>query len=225
MIVFPSMFGVFMERCSYFTDVNRYTAMVTMHSWMFLSSFEKLRNNMVQNKEIDTLVHLGTRAFVDIGGEVVQTVAWVDKNSKSQVNGTYIRLTDYNNAEEKEKQFFNKENYYSTSQQDFHKIPGSPIAYWVSDRVKEIFEKSEKLGEVVEAKQGMTTSDNNRFLRLWSETNKNQISFNINNIQESIESEKKWFPYNKGGEGRKWYGNAEYIVNYGKDGQELKLFQ
>ena len=218
------LFAVFIERCNEFTKKNCYTSMITMQSWMFLSSFENLRKNIIEKTEIKSLNHLGARAFSEIGGEVVSTVAWVSKNKSPEKDGTYLRLVDYNNADLKEEEFFNKANYFQAKQKDFEKIPGSPIAYWVSDKVREIFEKNRKLGEVGEAKQGLATADNNRFLRLWNEVNCNKIGYNMSNSKEALESKKKWFPYNKGGEFRKWYGNQEYLVNWENDGYEIKNF-
>ena len=218
------LFAVFIERCNEFTKKDCYTSMITMQSWMFLSSFETLRKNIIEKTEIKSLNHLGTRAFSEIGGEVVSTVAWISKKISPKNEGTYIRLVDYNNAELKEEEFSNKNNYFQAKQKDFEKIPGSPIAYWVSDKVRDIFEKNQKLGEVGEAKQGLATADNNRFLRLWNEVNYNKIGYNISNSQEALESKKKWFPYNKGGEFRKWYGNQEYLVNWENDGYEIKNF-
>jgi hypothetical protein len=136
--------------------------------------------------------------------------------------GIYIRLTDFNNAQKKEEQFFNPANKYTANQKDFEKIPGSPIAYWVSDRVKEIFATSEKLGEKIISREGMATADNNRFLRYWHETKFLKIGFNIENSELALKSNKKWFPYNKGGEYRKWYGNNEYLVDWSEDGKEIK---
>ena len=219
------LFAVFIERCNEFTKKNCYTSMITMQSWMFLSSFENLRKNIIEKTEIKTLNHLGARAFSEIGGEVVSTVAWISQKKSPKNDGTYLRLVDYNNADLKEEEFFNKNNYFQAKQKDFEKIPGSPIAYWVSDKVREIFEKNQKLGEVGEAKQGLATADNNRFLRLWNEVNYNKIGYNILNSQEALKSKKKWFPYNKGGEFRKWYGNQEYLVNWENDGYEIKNFK
>ena len=219
------LFAVFIERCNEFTKKNCYTSMITMQSWMFLSSFETLRKNIIDKTEIKSLNHLGTRAFSEIGGEVVSTVAWVSKKKSPEKDETYLRLVDYNKAELKEEEFFNKANYFQAKQKDFEKIPGSPIAYWVSDKVREIFEKNQKLGEVGEAKQGLATADNNRFLRLWNEVNYNKIGYNMSNSQEALESKKKWFPCNKGGSFRKWYGNQEIIVNWENDGFELKDFK
>ena len=219
------LFAVFIERCNEFTKKNCYTSMITMQSWMFLSSFETLRKNIIEKTEIKSLNHLGTRAFSEIGGEVVSTVAWISKKISPQNEGTYIRLVDYNNAELKEQEFYNKANYFQAKQRGFEKIPGSPIAYWASDKIREIFEKNQKLGEIGEAKQGLATADNNRFLRLWNEVNYNKIGYNMSNSQEALESKKKWFPYNKGGEFRKWYGNQEYLVNWENDGYEIKNFK
>ena len=218
------LFAIFIERCNEFTKKDCYTSMITMQSWMFLSSFETLRKNIIEKTEIKCLNHLGTRAFSEIGGEVVSTVAWISKKISSKNEGTYIRLVDYNNAELKEQEFSNKDNYFQAKQKDFEKIPGSPIAYWVSDKIREIFEKNQKLGEIGEAKQGLATADNNRFLRLWNEVNYNKIGYNMSNSEEALESKKKWFPYNKGGEFRKWYGNQEYLVNWENDGYEIKNF-
>ena len=218
------LFAVFIERCNEFAKKNCYTSMITMQSWMFLSSFENLRKNIIEKTEIKSLNHLGTRAFSEIGGEVVSTVAWVSQKKNPKNDGTYLRLVDYNNADLKEEEFFNKANYFQAKQKDFEKIPGSPIAYWVSDKVREIFEKNKKLGEVGEAKQGLATADNNRFLRLWNEVSFSKIGYNISNSQEALESKKKWFPFNKGGEFRKWYGNQEYLVNWENDGYEIKNF-
>ncbi|ALF17975.1 BREX-1 system adenine-specific DNA-methyltransferase PglX [Fusobacterium animalis] len=218
------LFAVFIERCNEFTKKNCYTSMITMQSWMFLSQYKILRKNIIEKTEIKSLNHLGTRAFSEIGGEVVSTVAWISKKISPKNEGTYIRLVDYKNAELKEHEFSNKDNYFQAKQKDFEKIPGSPIAYWVSDRIREIFEKNQKLGEVGEAKQGLATADNNRFLRLWNEVNYNKIGYSMSNLQEALESKKKWFPYNKGGEFRKWYGNQEYLVNWENDGYEIKNF-
>ena len=218
------LFAAFIERCNEFTKKNCYTSMITMQSWMFLSSFENLRKNIIEKTEIKTLNHLGTRAFSEIGGEVVSTVAWISQKKSPKNDGTYLRLVDYNNADLKEEEFFNKNNYFQAKQKDFEKIPGSPIAYWVSDKVRELFEKNQKLGEVGEAKQGLATADNNRFLRLWNEVSFSKIGYNMENSQEALKSKKKWFPCNKGGEFRKWYGNQEYLVNWENDGYEIKNF-
>ena len=135
---------------------------------------------------------------------------------------TYIRVTDYKDSEGKEQGFFKSENRYEAKQDDFEKIPGSPIAYWVSDRVKEIFETSEKLGDISSSSNGIQTGNNDRFLRLWFEVDSQNFGFNIFNTNDSVNSKLKWFPYNKGGEFRKWFGNNEYSVNWFNNGAEIK---
>ena len=219
------LFAVFIEKCNEFTKKDRYTAMITMHSWMFLSSFENLRKIIIEKKEIQNLNHLGTRAFEELGGEVVQTVSWISKNKIPEKKGIYIRLVDYNNAQWKEQEFLNNKNYYKTNQKEFEKIPGTPIAYWVSDKVREIFEKSQKLGDISTTRLGMATADNDRFLRIWNEVNYNKIGFGIRNSEEAVENRKKWFPYSKGGDFRKWYGNNEILVNWENKGYEILNFK
>ena len=215
------LFAVFIERCNEFTKKNCYTSMITMQSWMFLSSFENLRKNIIEKTEIKSLNHLGGRAFSEIGGEVVSTVAWVSKNKSPEKDGAYLRLVDYNKAELKEEEFFNKANYFQAKQKDFEKIPGSPIAYWVSDKFRGIF-KNKFLYEYATPRAGMITGNNDIFLRLWNEVSFNKIGINCKSIEESISSKRKWFPYQKGGSFRKWYGNIEYTVNYENNGWLLK---
>ena len=138
---------------------------------------------------------------------------------------TFIRLTDYKSSDEKEEGFFKAENRYVAKQEDFEKIPGSIIAYWVSQKVKNIFENSTKIRDYSIPKQGMATSDNNRFLKFWEEVDFNKIGLLFENREAARLSKLKWFPYNKGGEIRKWYGNFEYVVNWEDDGKEIKDFR
>jgi len=135
---------------------------------------------------------------------------------------TYIRLTDYKSSDEKEQEFFNSENRYEAKQEDFSNIPGNYIAYWLSDTVINHFSKNIFLGNEVITREGMATADNDRFLRYWNETNFNDIGFNLQTIDEANKSHKRWFPYNKGGEFRKWYGNNEYLVDWQNDGYGIK---
>ena len=215
------LFAVFIERCNEFTKKNCYTSMITMQSWMFLSSFENLRKNIVEKTEIKTLNHLGARAFSEIGGEVVSTVAWISQKKSPKNDGTYLRLVDYNNADLKEEEFFNKANYFQAKQKDFEKIPGSPIAYWVSDKIREIFEKK-LIGNLFPVKKGADTGNNDLFLKMWHEVNirKSGLTLGIEEAKKKFTG--KWVPYNKGGEFRKWYGNLEYFINWENDGYDLK---
>lgn len=215
---------MFIERCINLTKSNKYTALITMHSWMFLSSYEKLRQELINNIYINNLNHLGTRAFEEIGGEVVQTVSWVmRKENKSKV-GNYIRLVDYNNTNLKEKEYFNNENYFVMKQDKFENITGNPIAYWVSDKVFDMFRNEIPLNMMSSIKVGLSTTNNDLFLRLWHEININNLDTYCNNESDVIKNKKKWFPHCKGGLFRKWYGNNEYLVNWYNNGEDIKEY-
>ena len=213
------LFAVFIERCGEFTKENKYTAMITMHSWMFLSSFENLRTNLINTKYINSLAHLGTRAFEDIGGEVVQTVAWTTKNWTEDKEGTYVRLVDYNNADWKEREFFNKENTYISKQNDFDKIPGYRIGYWLSDKLVSVLNGAKNMDDISFPATGMQTGKNPYYTREWFEVPLYKINFS-GDIEES--QLKKWFLYQMGGELRKWYGNTNNIINWKNNGEEVK---
>lgn len=217
------MFAVFIERVGQLTKPNRYSAMITMHSWMFLSSYEKLRSKILETDTVN-MAHLGARAFEEIGGEVVQTTAWIErKTDLKQFKATYKRLVDENSQTAKEQAFLNKnDNAYNITKTNFSKIPGSPIAYWVSKNMLGAYEAGKNIGEIAFPKTGMTTGDNNRFLRMWFEVNINNAKFDVESAKEAQCSEKKWFPYCKGGGFRRWYGYNEYLVNWFNDGYEIK---
>ncbi|OFI07778.1 hypothetical protein CLOACE_01260 [Clostridium acetireducens DSM 10703] len=216
------LFSVFIERSFDFSKKQGFIAMITQHSWMFLSSYEKLREHIINKKTIVNMLHLGTKAFEDIAGEVVQTTAFVlFNNDIKNFQGTYIRLIDYNSSEEKEKAFLSKKEIYVCNNLNYYKIPGSPIVYWINDPIREIFKIGKPLKYIAEPKQGMATTDNNKFLRYWTEININEIGLNFKSAEEAKESKFSWFPYNKGGKMRKWYGNNKYIVNYENNGDIL----
>ena len=219
-------FAVFIERCYQMAKQNRYTAMITMHSWMFLSSFEKLREKMLRTNIVN-MAHLGTRAFEEIGGDVVQTTAWVQAtHSISSYKASYKRLVDYPSQQSKETAFLTEATTIKYSyKEDFSKIPGTPIAYWVSNNIFRIFEQGKILGTIADSKQGVATADNNRFLRLWYEVKHKKIEFSATSHDDALASKKKWFPYNKGGEFRKWFGNNDYVVNWENDGFELRNYK
>jgi len=217
------LFAVFIERTLELTKPHGFMSMINQHSWMFLSSYEKIRIKIIEKQRINTMVHLGPRAFEEIGGEVVQSVAFVlEKDIKAKVASTYIRLTDYKSSNEKEQEFFNPKNRFESKQKYFSNIPGNYIAYWLSDNVINHFSKNIFLGDDVTTREGMATADNDRFLRYWNEANFNDIGFNLETIDEANQSNKRWFPYNKGGEFRKWYGNNEYLVDWQNDGYGVK---
>lgn len=176
---------------------------------------------------IVSMAHLGARAFDEIGGEVVQTTSFVMKNCDFiNYKGTYCRLVEPTNEPGKEELFLSTDHcpLFTCSQSNFSKIPGSPVAYWVSEKFLEAFVKGTMLGNLADSKQGIATADNNRFLREWFEVDINKTNFSAQSHEDAKQSNKKWFPYNKGGEFRKWYGNNDYLVNWENDGLEIKNF-
>ncbi|MDY3846978.1 MAG: BREX-1 system adenine-specific DNA-methyltransferase PglX, partial [Prevotella sp.] len=235
------LFSVFMLLAIDRLLPNGKYGMINMQSWMFLSSFEKLRTRLLTENRIDNMLHLGPRTFDELSGEVVQNTAFVITNCEgTHAAGSYYRLIEGKNCGDKERMFLEAKenegkaivnsklyivNYNNVSQQDFEKIPGCPIGYWVSDKVKEIFTSNLALSAVCSPTQGLATADNARFLRLWSEVDQSRIGFGFADAASAARSQKKWFPYNKGGAFRKWYGNQEFIVNWGNDGFEIKNFK
>lgn len=225
------MFAVFIEKCNSLTDRNGFCSMITMHGWMFLSSYERLRKKMTLIETLN-MVHLGTRAFDEIGGEVVQTTAWIQRKNKiNNFKGSYIRLVDFPGEENKKNKFLetienkDKKYYFRTTKENFEKIPGMPIGYWASESLLKDFEKGIKTSELIEPKQGLATADNDRFLRQWYEVEEKKISYNTKSINETENNEYKWYLYNKGGERRQWYGNYDYVVNWGNNGNEIRNFK
>ena len=217
------MFAVFIERVAQLTKPNRYSAMITMHSWMFLSSYEKLRSKILETDTVN-MAHLGARAFEEIGGEVVQTTAWIErKTDLKQFKAPYKRLVDENSQTAKEQAFLNKnDNAYNITKTNFSKIPGSPIAYWVSGNLLASFTNGNRLGNIADSKQGIATADNNKYLRLWYEVSVENVKFDAKTHEEASLCSEKWYPYNKGGEFRKWYGNNDFVVNWYRDGKDLR---
>ena len=220
------MFAVFIERVAQLTKPNRYSAMITMHSWMFLSSYEKLRSKILETDTVN-MAHLGARAFEEIGGEVVQTTAWIErKTDLKQFKATYKRLVDENSQTAKEQAFLNKsDNAYNITKTNFSKIPGSPIAYWVSQHAFDVCIESQVFEKFATTRAGMITGNNNMFIRLWHEVNWKKVGILLHSRSEAIDSKKKWFPYNKGGEYRKWYGNNDYVVNWENDGSYMRNYK
>lgn len=219
------LFAMFMQHAFYLLKENGFNAQVNMQSWMFLSSYEALRGWLLDNKTIITMAHLGARAFGQISGEVVQTTAWVINNSHSEFyQPVFFRLIE-GGEEHKQATLLNRKNdFKNIAQGDFKKIPGSPIAYWVGEKFLSCFDKLPAVEVIAMPKQGATTSDNNRFLRLWYEVDFKKMNVNADSLEIAKRSQKKWFPYNKGGEYRKWYGNCDYVINYENDGSEIKSF-
>lgn len=248
------MFAVFIEKCNSLTDRNGFCSMITIPSWLFLSSFENLRKYIINNLNIKSLLHMGRGIFgIDFG-----SVAFTLKKEINLTNtkGNYYRLHKRNfqhiyyndikkiflNSKENTSYKYNFDLYrdnqgvneisnlsmeegeqikFQINQKNFEKIPGMPIGYWMNNKVLEIFEKNLKLGEIAKPRKGNSTSNNERFLRLWFEVDRNNIKFLSSNLKKDSIL-KKWFPYNKGGGFKKYYGFNEYLINWKNDAKEIR---
>lgn len=195
-------------------------AMITTVSWMYLKSFEKFRKYLLHSFQLNSIVDFGTELFEGKIGHL-PVVTWVNRKHLPFQKLCGVRLSEYNYSKRKEKhnQFFNRENYHYTDQYDFAKIPGEPVAYWLGDSFMKAFEQGRTLGELTVCRNGMKTGDNERFLRLWWEVNLSKANFTAENVNDAYESGATYFPYNKGGEYRKWYGNNDYLINWYKNGE------
>ena len=221
------LFSVFIYHNVHQLVKGGYAGYMTPLVWMFIKTYEPLRHDIINNFKIDSLIQMEYSAFEEA---TVPIDTFVLKNSDDKI-GTYLRLSNFKGGmivqEQKVLEVISDPTVkylYHTDQSNFNKIPGSPIAYWASENLINDFEKGTSLGEVVQAKVGLQTGDNKRFLRQWFEVGIDNISFDSHSIKDSVESGKKWFPYNKGGSYRKWYGNYDYVVNWQNDGYEIRHF-
>lgn len=268
------LFSVFMDMGMKRLIFGGKMAQINMQNWMFLSSFEKLRDIFLHIYVIDSMLHLGPRTFDELSGEVVQNTAFVltkprfseygmmtsfelaskpleerkaiinklieegdsgeFKKNIREAKGIYYRLVDGKNCADKEQMFLaNKDGnedgkhiyYPNVEQLNFSKIPGAPIGYWVTPKIQEIFTSNLALSAVASPCVGLQTADNARFLRLWFEPSYSRIGIGCENAALAARSQKKWFPYNKGGSFRRWYGNQEFVVNWEEDGKEIKEYK
>ena len=221
------LFAMFIERNLDLANKRGSVAMITMQSWMFLSSFESLRSEMLHKSSIVSMAHLGARAFDSIGGEVVSTTAFVITTSRdTKFKGSFLRLTDGRSEAEKDTNLKERRsNPFLASTEDFKKIPGNPIAYWVSDTVRNTFTHAPQFGEIAKPRQGLATGCNDIFLRAWHEVSLKEIGLGLASRDEAAETGLKWFSYNKGGEWRKWYGNCDYVVDWEDDGIRIRNFK
>ena len=213
------LFAVFIERCGQLANLKGYQAMITQHAWMFLSSYEKLREKLMLSTTVN-MAHLGARAFDEIGGEVVQTTAFVER--KAHMNGykgTYARLVGIVGENEKRDAFLSHQNLYVSCADNFSKIPGMPVAYWVSVNTINAFDKP-KLESGVNAVKGLDTCDNDTFVRFWNEVDIHNINFSARSSEDTFEA--KWYPYCKGGGYSKWYGFMDKVVDWRDDGNILR---
>ena len=218
------LFSVFMQVAEERLAKNGKYGMINMQSWMFLSSFEKLRTHLLETLQIDSMLHLGPRTFDELSGEVVQNTAFVVTKHTPYTTGSYFRLVDGKNCGDKERMFLAGENGYPhVSQQNFEKIPGCPIGYWMSEKEANLIQECKPMGQISEPRAGLQTSDNDRFLKYWDEVSLQKIGFNQPR-EVALSSEYKWFPHNKGGQDRRWYGNRDFVINFYHDGEELKYW-
>ena len=220
------LFSVFTYRNLMFCKQDGYCGYMTPFVWMFIKTYEKLREFIIRNKSITTLVQMEYSAFEEA---TVPICSFVLKNGKATENGLYFKLSDFKGGMEVQKQKVlealadkNCGYFYEADQSNFSKIPGSPVAYWVSNAVIAVYNKAKLLGDIASPRTGMTTGDNNRFLRLWSEIEISKAKFDAKDASDAAHSEKKWFPYCKGGGYMRWYGYNEYLVNWENDGFEIK---
>ena len=223
------LFAMFIERSLDFVQSQGLVAMITMQSWMFLSSFREFREQLLDQTTITSMAHLGARAFDSIGGEVVQTTAFVLSNSANiKYEAIYLRLISGKSEKDKRNMLLdaidspNSSWLHQASTDDFRKIPGMTIAYWISKKINKIFESFPSLDSIAPVKVGLQTGSNEVFVREWYEVSAYLTSFCFNNNHDFS---KKWFPYNKGGEYRKWYGNNENVINWQYEGYEIQNFK
>ena len=224
--------ATFMERCLDYSIHCGKMAMINQDSWMFTVSYEDFRKSLLSSAiHIDSLIHLGPHAFAEIGGEKVKSVTFVIANSVNKAKGSYISVYDYKNHYEKEQytiEAVNNHNcgwFYEADQNSFIHIEGEPISFWGTEKIYATYTRNRSLSAVANPCVGLQTADNDRFLRIWFEVGFCNSSFKEKNAALAARSGKKWFPYNKGGAKRRWYGNQELVVNWEDDGKELKAFK
>lgn len=218
----------FIERAIGFNQSGGYSALITMQSWMFLSSYEKMRKKLIKNETIVTMAHLGARAFDAIGGEVVSTTASVFLNACSHDGfGSYFRLVDYSGEADKSaaiREAIHRPDctwFYRTKKEVFSSIPGSPIAYWSNPAIIAGFQTGIPIESLGLARQGMIPGNVQEFVRCWHEVSLRNIGFGLVAAAQIKPSGYRWFPYNKGGSFRRWYGNIGHLINMENDGYAI----
>ena len=224
------LFAAFIERVLNIVKPNGFLGLMTPFTWMFLSSYEKLRFEVLDKNSLTTLVRPEYHSFFE-SAYVPICAFTIFRSQIPDFMGTFLDLQEFYGAGiQSDKALEAIKNCdcdwrYQASSRDFKKIPGQPIAYWLSKKIRAIFEESIPLKEIANPRQGLATADNDRFLRCWQEVTFTKIGFNCLSREASTQKGHKWFPYNKGGSFRKWYGNQCFIVNWENDGQELNAFK
>lgn len=215
------LFAAFILCNRQFIQRGAMLGMITMQSWMFLSSFEDLRRKLLDSSSIETMAHLGVGAFDSIGGEVVSTTAFTLKNGFSSGNGTYIRLVNVSGDDNQSNACINAikgdvDYRFEVSQHEFAQIPGSPIVYSASSSMLRIFENGIPFEKHIAMREGIHTADNQRFLRCWWGISASSMSDNASSV-EQIDEQGCWVPYCKGGDYRKWYGNLTFVIGFDQE--------
>lgn len=224
-----NLFSMFIERAVHFANSHGIVAMVTMQAWMFLSSYSRLREDLITTNTILSMAHLGEKAFDTIGGSVVSTTMFaLRKGASPGYVGSYVRLTDVATASAKDdllRAVSSRETpadrLFLSAATSFRSIPGAPLSYWVSDALRAAFDAFPPLSNIAEPRKGMVTADNPRFVRTWAEVSLGKTGFGCETREAAQRSGMKWFPYLKGGTFRRWYGNRDFVVNFRDDGHEL----
>ena len=219
------LFSMFIERGLNLVGPLGISSMITIQNWMFLPSFEKMRLKLLSDSNFQNLIQIGFNTFPELNSKFALGVAFCLSRSKADTVGYYFNLNDAPHSSNKRSVFLDKRRNdaaFKVKKSEFEKIPGSPICYWVSQDLKECFSSYRSLGEVAEPRQGLATTDNDKYCRSWPEVSYFGIGRAKRSREEARLSEKMWFPFNKGGGFRKWYGNNEDIVNWSSDGQEIK---
>ncbi|OOW10508.1 BREX-1 system adenine-specific DNA-methyltransferase PglX [Acinetobacter sp. MF4640] len=213
------LFAMFIERGFEWCKDSGFNSMVTMQSWMFLSSYEAMREKLLQDRTIQNMAHLGARAFPEISGEVVQATAFVMQcKHLNKFKPVFFRLVNTEQTQKESELKAGLNRFDSIVQDDFNKIPGSPIAYWLSDNIKKAFETGYPLGNISSPRKGNSTSNNDKFLRYWPEVK--ITNFGIR--QPEYNSSYRWYPYNKGGGFLKWYGHNNYLIDWQEQGKAIR---
>lgn len=220
------MFSSFMIQNINLSKEDSYLGFMTPYVWMFISSYEKLREYIIDNYKISSLIQLEYSALEEA---TVPICSFVVEKNHNDSDGIFFRLSEYTGGMEIQRKKYlenlsNKKDVYFCNMNSLKRIPGQEIGYWLSDKMLDVFNKSQKLIDIANPSQGLATGDNNRFIRLWMEVDSNNLYLNCKNHDDASSSNKKWFPYNKGGFYRKWYGNNDFVINWFKDGHELKGF-
>ena len=217
------LFSVFIQKCLSLGKENGFVSLITMHSWMFLSRYQALRLCMLKYS-IENILHLGSHAFEDIGGEVVQTASFIVRKSVlHDYRGRFERLTEYSDSNQKIANYRNPNATFYCQQSNYRYMVDNIISYWISSKIAMHFSSTKLLGDTADCRQGIATGNNDIFLRFWHEINLHKVNFHAKSQEDMVNSQKLYVPYNKGGSFRRWYGNHEYVIKMDSTNYNLLL--